>query len=600
MEKKLVKTLGKQGGTVVASCALRCLLSALSLVAALLPLHADYQFRHFDVSQGLSQYSVLAVAQDDMGFMWFGTKDGLNRFDGSSFKVYRTGTDSHGLDCDFVNCLYKDALNRLWVGTSDGVYVYTPYTDSFERFSLSVDGLSPTGNVNMIVGYGDEIYINSQREGLFRFNLKAQTLENFPLSGFSNVTSLAVAPDGRVWMGMFGGGLFYADHSFSRVITYADAAGRDPFDGCTVFGIVPTEQDRLFVCTSLSGLQEVDLKLNTVVGVTDSRQPVYGHAILRSGNEIWMASEDGLYVFELITRQLQHYGYEPSNPYSLSDNSLQCLFLDQDGGVWAGSYFGGVNYSPRQTYALEKFFPRVDRQNSLSGRRVREFVEDADGHIWIGTEDHGLNCYDPLTGHFRYVEESAAFPNIHGLCLVGDELWVGTFSSGLKILDRKTGHVVRSYLSSLQPGALPDNNVFSICQADGRVYLGQLSGLSVYDPHTDTFTADPVVNGKIVYDILSDSRGALWVALYGGGLYRRTAESADWHHYAATDSLHGLPSDNVLSIFEDSHRQIWITTEGGGVARYDTTADSFEPVAVPDHQPRRTVYQIAEDRSGQL
>ncbi|MBQ8046866.1 MAG: response regulator [Prevotella sp.] len=579
----------------------RALLAIIALLASV-SAEASYLFTHFDMSSGLSQNSVLAIVQDDMGFMWFGTKDGLNRYDGETFKVYRRGENDHGLDCDYINCLYHDPESNIWIGTDRGVFIYTPSTDSFKRFTLeSNSGESIVNNITLIQGHDDEIYFNSQRQGLFRFNIKTRKLEHFPVTSFPDITSLAVASDGKVWIGLFGSGLHYTDNQFSNINPYLDENGKEVFRNRTVSGIIPTEQERLFVCTDLDGLSEINTKTHSVATIMpETGKGVYGHNIIRNGNEIWMATEDGLYVFEMLTHNLQHYRYEPSNPFSLSDNSLQCVYRDREGGMWVGSYFGGVNYSQHQPYVLNKFFPRNDIANSLSGRRVREFAEDGNGNVWIGTEDHGLNMFDPHDQTFHFFTPSLAFPNIHGLCLVDKDLWIGTFSYGLKIVDTATRKIVRSYMADGKPGSLPDNNIFTICKDSDKVYLGQLSGLTVYDRSTRQFTSDATISGKIVYDILEDRRGNLWVAQYGKGLFFQKKGDTSWRLYASSDSICTIPSNNVLSLYEDTMGHIWVTTEGSGVARYDQKSDCFEPIPVTTHKPIRTVYQIVEDTKGLL
>ena len=156
--------------------------------------------------------------------------------------------------------------------------------------------------------------------------------------------------------------------------------------------------------------------------------------------------------------------------------------------MWAGSYFGGVNYLPNTYPQFERFVP----QGNMHGRRVREIVQDRDGRIWIGTEDEGLNYMNPLTGEIKYVAESEKFPNIHGLCVDGDRLWVGTFSYGLRVIDTRTQRVVRTYTASKASGSLRDNTILSITRApDGSIYLGTIRGLCRYNAATDGSTTLP-------------------------------------------------------------------------------------------------------------
>ena len=574
------------------------------LVALLLPVCAgwggEYRFWHYDRNGGLSDNTVNAIQQDYMGFMWFGTKYGLNRFDGRKFKTYHSGLDGHSMGSDYVNTLYAGDGRVLWVGTDNGAYVYTPDTDSFERFTTdAADGERIASNVKLIAGYGTMVFFSTEQQGVFRYDTSSRRMDHFVMDGFPIVTAFAFGNDGRAWLGFYGGGLFYSDDGLKTLKPYRNAAGEELFASMMVNGIVLSDDGEIYVGTDRRGV------LVHTIGGTAVRSLLAGegskghhvHGLVRSGSEIWVATENGVYVYDMLERTMDHYGYEPTNPYSLSDNPTQSLFCDKDGGMWVGTYFGGVNYAVRNTFVFEHFFPRVDIAGSIHGRRVRDIVEDRRGQIWVGTEDGGLNCYDPATRRFALIESSRDYPNIHGLCLSGDTLWVGAFGSGLKLIDTRTGQLIGSYVGGKGDGRLYDNNIFMVKKLSGdRIYVGTLSGLFRYEPSKDGFEVVDELPRNIVYDMLEDRRGQLWVAVYGMGLYRRSTANDKWVLYSAKNERHHVPSDNIIGISETSDGRIWISTEGGGVGCYDSDGDTFVGVDIPQYNPRKVVFGIVEDK----
>ena len=563
---------------------------------------AGLQFLHYDRRNGLSDNTVNAIMQDDMGFMWFGTKYGLNRFDGSTFKNYYMRKDAHSLGNDYVNALYVDSYKEMWVGTSAGVYVYTPVTDSFRRFSArTVEGDSISSNVHLIVGQGPKIYMATQGQGLFCYDIEKDELRCYKFESLPNVTSIAFDGNGRIWLGFYGRGLYYSDTALATIKPLVDNEGKELLDGLAINGIVAPEQNLLYVGTETHGLLEVNLETRTsrnIFELVDGNR--YVHSVLRCDNTIWAATEDGLYVYELLTHELQHYGYEPTNPFSLSDNPTQTIFRDRNGGMWVGTYFGGISYAPQRIFAFDAYIPRVDVPNSLQGRRVRDIIEDKNGVIWIGTEDGGLNRFRPQTKEFEHITASREFPNIHGLCCIGETIWVGTFSNGLHVFDAATGRLIKSYKAG-QPNTFVNDNIFTIRQfRNGQIYVGTFSGLYAYEDKTDGFEIVPGLPTNLVYDLLEDRQGRQWAAVYGLGLYKRQRDGAEWVHYSSHDQKRHLSSDNIISIMESSRGDIWITMEGGGVNHYDPKTDTFTEVEVPSYQPRRVVFRIVEDDKQQL
>ena len=574
------------------------------MIAALLLLvgmtsRGNILFRHIGVESGLSQSTVLAILQDRTGLMWVGTKSGLNRYDGTLFKWYYSYPDGHSLGSSYINALYEDANGRIWVGTDCGVWIYNPLTDSFTRFDKrSADGEGITNMVNVIKGHGDKIYITTNEQGVFCYDLRHNHLSHFRLKGYPNVAGMAIGDNGAVWLGLFGGGLYTTDHAFRTLTPFRTQDGQTPFAGNIVSAILPLGNGRYAIGTDRQGLSLIDAarhSFETIVASLEGKELFVRNLILNH-REIWAATEQGMLVYNLDTHARQHFTYNPMDPFSISDNPLYCLYKDREGGLWAGSYFGGLNYLPAIHPVFERFVPQGSG-NGLHGRRVREMVMDKQGKIWIGTEDGGLNCMEPDGETFSHIAASNAFPNVHGLCIDGNELWVGTFASGLKIIDTRTHQLIKAFKADGRPGSLRDNTIFSIARSpQGVMYLGTIRGLCTYIANTQTFVYDRAVPPVLINDVSFDSRGNLWLATQTNGVFMR--HNGRWINFRATQS--GLTSDKALSIFEDSEGTIWVTTQGGGVCRFSFSTRRFNPLQQGALNSTSTFFCMEEDGDGVL
>ena len=574
------------------------------MIAALLLLvgmtsRGNILFRHIGVESGLSQSTVLAILQDRTGLMWIGTKSGLNRYDGTLFKWYYSYPDGHSLGSSYINALYEDANGRIWVGTDCGVWIYSPLTDSFTRFDKrSADCECITNMVNVIKGHGDKIYITANEQGVFCYDLRHNHLSHFRLKGYPNVAGMAIGDNGAVWLGLFGGGLYTTDHAFRTLTPFRTQDGQTPFAGNIVSAILPLGNGRYAIGTDRQGLSLIDAarhSFETIVASLEGKELFVRNLILNHC-EIWAATEQGMLVYNLDTHARQHFTYNPMDPFSISDNPLYCLYKDREGGLWAGSYFGGLNYLPTIHPVFERFVPQGSG-NGLHGRRVREMVMDKQGKIWIGTEDGGLNCMEPDGETFSHIAASNAFPNVHGLCMDGNELWVGTFASGLKIIDTRTHQLIKAFKADGRPGSLRDNTIFSIARSpQGVMYLGTIRGLCTYIANTQTFVYDRAVPPVLINDVSFDSRGNLWLATQTNGVFMR--HNGRWINFRATQS--GLTSDKALSIFEDSEGTIWVTTQGGGVCRFSFSTRRFKPLQQGALNSTSTFFRMEEDGDGVL
>ena len=212
-----------------------------------------------------------------------------------------------------------------------------------------------------------------------RYDIKEHSLTNNPLPSYSNVVGMSLGKDNRIWLGLFGNGLYSADMSLRNVQPFTAADGSQPFANDIVSSILPYSADRLYIGADRHGLCEVNTstrQCNIIADRYDGKN-IFVRMVAKKQNEIWAASEMGLYIYNVATRSVQHFMYNPADPFSLSDNPLYCLFQDRDGGMWAGSYFGGINYLPNTNPLFERFVP----QGNMHGRRVREMVPDRNGKM---------------------------------------------------------------------------------------------------------------------------------------------------------------------------------------------------------------------------
>ena len=562
-----------------------------------------YYFEHFGVEDGLSQNTVNAILQDSNGFLWFGTKDGLNRYDGLSFRQYKYDSeDSCSLGNNFITALHEDRNGRLWVGTDVGLYLYNPHLDKFSRFELSSrEGVKIERSVSTILADEEgRIWIAVEEQGLFCCHPDSGTLVNYDLRHYpaisTDITSFTFDSNGTLWIGFYGGGLYYSNDGLATLHPYKG------FESEMVTDLVAGTYNRLYVGT-MRGLWELNLTSNRsrcLLGDNAGGADIYCRDLLMvSDDKLWAGTESGIYICDVRRNRYAHLVSSMFDPYSLADNAIYSLCRDSEGGIWVGSYFGGVNYYPRPYTYFEKYYPRPDGKG-LRGRRVREFCRDNQGILWIGTEDGGLTRFNPQTEEFSFFEPSAAFTNIHGLCLVGDRLWVGTFSKGIQVIDTRNGEIVKTYRKDGTAGSLPDNGVFSIFRtAAGEIFVGTLFGLWRYDSRTDGFEPVRGLEECFVYDICEDYGGNLWLATYADGAWRYDVGRKRWENYVhnAADPT-TLPYDKVLSLFEDSRHRMWLTTQGGGFCRFDEQTGGFVAYGTREGLPNDVVYQIAEDRNG--
>lgn len=580
-----------------------CLILAIMLLHFFVQGKENFYFQHFSVEDGLPQNTIYCILQDKQGFMWFGTKDGLSRYDGYSFRNFRHDKeDKNSIGNNFIRSLFqrKDS-DVIWVGTDNGVYIYHPDTETFSRFDLRTDnGIAIEKEVNDIKPDKEgNLWFAVDWQGVFHYKTKQNKLIFYKLNTIVNAWSICVDRDNNVWIGTHGGGLNCYNRKSDRFETISgEVAGND------IYRLFQDNYNDLLIGSANRGIKKLSLVDRQIQPLFESQ--IFVRDIIRkSDNELYIGTESGVFIYHTQNRTLQQLVHEPFDPYSLSDNAVYSLYKDREGGLWIGTYFGGVNYYPPQNTPFARFYPH-NKSNSMTGRRVREFQQDCYGGLWIGTEDGGLNYYQPETHSFQNFmpdgKGSIVYHNIHGLFADSDKLWVGTFTHGLDVIDIQTKKVVRHYRKTDDPRSLCDNSVFAIYKDDmGNIWFGTIYGLSLYDSQKDCFTKIKYAGDTFIYDIFQSYDGMLWFATFNRGVFRYNPRNREWKSFQHNpDNPYSLAYDKIISIYEDSKKNLWFTSEGGGICKYNNENETFTTYTTKDGLPNDVVYKILEDDKGWL
>ncbi|SEB17943.1 Two component regulator propeller [Pedobacter hartonius] len=563
-----------------------------------------HYFRHYQVENGLSNNTVFCSVQDSRGLMWFGTKDGLNRFDGYSFKTYRYSLSKpKSLGNDLIFALHTDKNNTLWVGTNNGVYQYDPVNESFTHIKAT-RGM----RINDICSdtQGNLWIISLFR--VFMYNKAAHTFYKFENKAPFDATALSTVADGSVWVCTMQGTV-ERYHPDSRQFESHQVLSQHSDGQSCIAKMVETPDGRMVIGTTNYGIKLYDprtKKLQELITLNKDHTPIFVRDMKHfSAEEVWIATESGVYIYHTRSGKVTQLQKQYSNPYSLSDNAVYTLCRDNEGGIWAGTYFGGINYYSARYSIFTKYFPQKET-NSISGNDVREISKDNDGNFWIGTEDSGLNKFNPKTGRFTNFfpdggKQSIAYSNIHGLLVDGNRLWIGTFEHGLDIMDIPTGKIIKHYTAG-KGNALRTNFVVAFCKTrSGEILVATIAGIYRYNRKNDDFDAIPDLPVLFYCTLREDSSGNIWLGSFNDGVFRfRLNEKGFTNFRYKEKDPQSLSHNTVNNIFEDSRKQIWIATDGGGLCKYEQKTATFKRYTVHNGLPGNFIFRMEEDSDHQL
>lgn len=568
----------------------------LFLLSGLQPMQAnDLHFRHYNNKNGLSHNTVYCSLQDKRGFMWFGTDDGLNRFDGYTFKVYRYNSHQPGsLPNNRIVSLFEDSSGRIWVCTYQGTCYYDYTTDTFMPLRLHPDSPA-TEQFQAVQEDGRHHLWLMEHNRIVKYAEANQQVRVYPAGDYFHPTALTITQEGQPLFADNRNLYLYneANDTFTRTPLFTKEADGGQAAIATIHEVPGTG---ILVGTDRAGLQLFNYQTNVLETLIPDIQV---RAIATSSeNSYWIASESGVYIYNVMTKEVTHLRKSLTNEYTIADNAVYSLTRDREGGMWVCAFFGGISYLPKE-YVHFRYFIGGKTHPDMLGNAVREICPDPYGNLWLGTEDNGINRYNPKTGEItNFSQNNRLHPlsatNIHGLLAVGDRLWVGTFNKGIDVLDIPSGKIVKRYTRANTNNAL--NSDFILCfytTREQEFLIGTSEGVVACHPETGSFSPWQNIR-SLVRQIYQDTRGNIWVAT-SSGVYRYQPRSRTLTQYTShAYKPQSIGSDNTTSVFEDSKRRIWVATTNG-FSLYNEQTDSFNRITVENGLPSNIVYRILEE-----
>jgi signal transduction histidine kinase/ligand-binding sensor domain-containing protein/DNA-binding response OmpR family regulator len=588
-------------------------------------------FTKLTTKNGLSANTVNVILQDSNGLMWFGTGDGLNKFDGTNFTVYNHDIrDSTSIPGNEVTALLQDRSGKIWLGTNaGGVVYYDPRQDAFVAFkgdgswpdykSALITSLCEDHLGNIWMGSYSSLKIVNPRTGKIT-QIDVQQLNPRKLNLFL-IESLFEDKKHRMWIGTNDGLVLYNPQraTFER-FAHQDAGPGNLSDNTIKF-ITQDSDGRLFFGTA-NGLNmlQPDEKSFRVFHHSDKEPTSITSDLIYSmvpapGGKLWVGTEEGLNILDCKTYTFNSIQPNRRNVFGLSNKSVRSICIARKGITWIGTYQGGVNkYDPNLAlFNLEHGAPFDP--NGLSSSIVTSFADYKKGAgVFVGTDGGGLHFFNRTTGLFKHLEINSSIHragnplSILALEMDSDnKLWIGTFQNGLFLYNPQTDQY-KQYLAGPVPYNLNMNDVFCIKQdSKGLIWIGTNGeGVNVFNPKDQTFTRygnharskyelSLPINGYL-RAIAEDKNGDMWLGSYGTGLaiYHRADHS--FTHY---DKGNSKLSDNVvLSIFHDRTGNTWVGTNGGGLNFFDKKTRQFTQINETNGLLNDFVYKILEDDSG--
>lgn len=607
------------------------------LLSTIWILHSGYaqqqkiNFTSLKSKDGLSSNTVNAILKDRYGLMWFATEDGLNKFDGTNFTVYKHKSDEpNGLQSNDIRVLHEDRAGNLWVGSSGGsLSLYNRKKNSFINFPGNTkNGLSSDIIRGIFSDYTGKIWVATY-DGLDVLDPKSKKIERLSIQSNPQTTLPVVRINclfedskHRMWIGAYDGLHLYNRKTKSFEHFQNSALDSASLSNNFVSGITEDSFANLWIGTK-GGLS---MLLPDGKGFKNFKHKKGDANTLNSNNiqavatndsnQLWVGTDEGLNTLDIKSGIITQYKPDSRNIYSLIGKSITCIYIDKQEIYWVGSYRGGINKYDNNLNLFHLKQGNIFDQRGLNSSVVTSFVEYKDDEIFVGTDGGGLSVFNRQTELFRHLKIPITSGNTSAdIAVMGMEmtrskkLYIGTYSKGLFVLDLST-EKFSQFKRGEYASDLSSNDIFCIKEdRKGRIWIGTNGGgvnvLNAENKVIFKYGESPQAANKGGYPlnnyirfIEEDKPGQIWIGSYGRGIALFNPGENKFTLYNKANSK--LPNNLLLSILEDGKGNIWVGTFSGGLSLFDRKTNQFITFSEKEGLNNATVYAIVEDMQGRI
>lgn len=590
-----------------------------------------FSFHRYTIADGLSNNSINAVLQTRDGFIWIATKDGLNRFDGQKFVVFKYDLSiKNSIPENYVMSLFESSDGTFWVGTwGGGLCKYDPVHESFLKIETK---FGKDKYVQCIAEDGQKnLWFGTLNGGLFRYNYKSNDIYNYNSDADSpiqllnnNVTTLAINSDNTLWIGTWGSGFSYIDEQKRTIKHFVRNSDKNPFSNNNIW-FIEKESDNKILVSSDYGVDLYDPQKDVFIHNINLDHRIQGilnspirQTLHDSKNRLWIGTYEyfGLVLIERDESDESHFHNlirEEDDPNSLTMNRVRWIYEDRKKNIWIGTEDGLNKLPASKPFVHYRFFPF--RTGGLGGRVISGIVEAKDGILWVGLAGAGLDKIDLSNNIIKHYHHNPKNPNSlseDDVTSVFEDkygkIWVGTRNYGLNCFDPKTNLFKRFIIKTNNPDYVDLNWIHQILETrDGTLLVGTNSGLKIFDRASQSLNSYPVGTDNLfpkkysANSLFEDKSGELWIGTWLDGLFRYNIKEKKVLQYIPdTKADHSISSNKITCITEDSHGFIWIGTHSGGINKFDKTTHRFYRYSIKQGLPNDVVFGILEDDDGYL
>jgi two-component system sensor histidine kinase ChiS len=585
----------------------------------------DIPFKHLTVMDGLSISNVNWLMQDSKGFMWFGTSNGLNKYDGYSFTIYNHDpSDPSSISANNINDIIEDQNGNLWIATFQGLNMYDRKKDSFIRYRHDPSAASGiiSNNIQCIkLDHNGDLWIGTDR-GLSRLDIQTKRFVNYSHSdndsgslAHNDISVILEAHDGLLLIGTRGEGVETFDPKRNTFTHHylGDASLHGHND---VLGMFEDHENAIWVATQqglYARFRDSEKYVQQFQNSVLKNQAIFRLVEDHEG-DLWVSVEnEGIYVYNKKTDKLTHLQHT-SDPTSLSNNAVSSMYRDRGNNIWVGTYTGGINVfdaKPKQFVHHKNYSGDA---NNLSHNSILSFAEDGDRGIWLGTDGGGLEFFDrdknSYTHHLAGGNANTISGNHVGSLLLDkdDRVWSAAWGGGINVYskqDRTFKHYKNVFSDST---SLSSNYCFDIYEDhNGDIWVGTMgAGLNLLQRGTNKFikylpnaNANSIIS-KLIYSIYEDRDENLWIGTEDMGLSLLDRKKNLFKHFVNEENNPRSISNNTINVMlQDSNGNLWIGTNGG-LNKFDYVTKSFTTFLEKDGLPSRVVKSIELDDHGNL